>query len=155
MTKKQVEGEKGGEGGGEKCDSGEVEEEMEEVKEGGAGWRGSGIRDKWMSSHEIAPLASHLLSSGGVSSLSLCVLTLLGGMTYLSIQNKYCTFDLHGVLHILVQKSRYTLCTFSLLQPFILSIMYTYVHICLFCNRTEISSPVCIRGSKDVRYRLS
>ena len=107
MTKKQVEGEKGGEGGGEKCDSGEVEEEMEEVKEGGAGWRGSGIRDKWMSSHEIAPLASHLLSSGGVSSLSLCVLTLLGGMTYLSIQNKYCTFDLHGALHILVRKSIY------------------------------------------------
>ena len=97
MTKKQVEEEKGGEGGGEKCDSGEVEEEMEEVKEGGAGWRGSGIRDKWMSSHEIAPLASHLLSSGGVSSLSLaslCVLTLLGGVTYPShIQNnKYCTF---------------------------------------------------------------
>ena len=41
----------------------ENEEDMEEVKEGGISGRGQGIRDKWMSSHEITPLAMHLLSN--------------------------------------------------------------------------------------------
>ena len=133
MTKKQVEEEKGGEGGGEKCDSGEVEEEMEEVKEGGAGWRGSGIRDKWMSSHEISPLASHLLSSGGVSSLSLaslCVLTLLGGVTYLNPIYKYCTFAFAwSIASLGPERYSYTLSARFLYC--ILSIMYIYVHMSL------------------------
>ena len=73
MVRKQGEEEKGG----------EVEEEMEEEKEGGASRRGASIRDKWMSSHEVTPLANHILSSGGVCPLFIpCMLcmynTLLG-----------------------------------------------------------------------------
>ena len=67
MARKQEEGEKGGER--ERCEDREVEEEMEEAKEGVSGGRGTGVRDKWMSSHEITPLATQLLSSGGVRPL--------------------------------------------------------------------------------------
>ncbi|CAI8030749.1 Exportin-5 [Geodia barretti] len=100
MTKKQVEGEKGGEGGGEKCDSGEVEEEMEEVKEGGAGWRGSGIRDKWMSSHEIAPLASHLLSSGG----AMCELLFISVFSGLSWGDTRCAHTFTNIAGLIIMK---------------------------------------------------
>ena len=63
MSKRQGEG---GGGEGERSEGGDMEE-MEEVREGVAGGPGLGIRDKWMSSHEMTPLAMELLSSGGVS----------------------------------------------------------------------------------------
>lgn len=64
LSKKAVEEEKGEEGG-----ELENEEEMEEVKEGGVSGRGLGIRDKWMSSHEISPLAIHLITNTAVRPL--------------------------------------------------------------------------------------
>ena len=71
MTKRKGEGEKGGEEGGrggegERAEETELDEEMVEVRGGVAGGQGLGIRDKWMSSHEITPLAIQLLSSSGV-----------------------------------------------------------------------------------------
>ena len=51
-----------GEGG-----EGERDEYMEDVREGSAGGHGCNIRDKWMLSHDITPLAMELLTSRGVS----------------------------------------------------------------------------------------
>ena len=59
-----LEKEERGEGG-----EGERDEDMEDVREGSAGGHGCNIRDKWMLSHDITPLAMELLTSRGVSDL--------------------------------------------------------------------------------------
>ena len=55
-------------------EEGGMEEEMEEVKaEGTTGTgRSVNVRDKWMPCHEVTPLATALLSSGGVRSVNYC-----------------------------------------------------------------------------------
>lgn len=67
MAKKEKAEEKekeAGEGGG-----GERDEEMEDVRDSSAGGGGGGfaIRDRWMLSHNITPLAMDILTSKGVS----------------------------------------------------------------------------------------
>ena len=51
-------------GGGGEVDR---DEEMEDVRDGSARGRGFAIRDKWMLSHDITPLAMELLTSREVS----------------------------------------------------------------------------------------
>ena len=65
LKKEKVEDAERGGGGGE--GEGERDEDMEDVREGSAGGQGLNIRDKWMLTHTISPLAMELLNSKGVS----------------------------------------------------------------------------------------
>ena len=66
MLKKEKEEDLEREGGGEGGE-GERDEDMEDVREGTAGGYGCNIRDRWMLSHDITPLAMELLALRGVS----------------------------------------------------------------------------------------